>query len=59
MAHSGNGEIIPLWKAERDVLERVSDACDGNIPKAAAKVGVSPSTIYRKKLTWGTGKADG
>jgi DNA-binding NtrC family response regulator len=59
MAHSGNGEIIPLWKAERDVIERAIDACDGNIPKAAAKLGVSPSTIYRKKLTWETGKANG
>jgi DNA-binding NtrC family response regulator len=59
MAHSGNGEIIPLWKAERDVIERAIDVCDGNIPKAAAKLGVSPSTIYRKKLTWETGKANG
>lgn len=52
-------EIEPLWKVERDVIERAIDACDGNIPKAAAKLGVSPSTIYRKKLSWESEKADG
>jgi two-component system repressor protein LuxO len=41
-----------LWKVERDVIERAIEACDGNIPKAAAKLGISPSTIYRKKLSW-------
>jgi DNA-binding NtrC family response regulator len=56
---SGNGDIVPLWKVERDVIERAIDACDGNIPKAAAKLGVSPSTIYRKKLTWESEKAEG
>jgi DNA-binding NtrC family response regulator len=49
---SESGDITPLWKVERDVIERAIDACDGNIPKAAAKLGVSPSTIYRKKLSW-------
>lgn len=49
---SENGDIVPLWQVERDVIERAIDACDGNIPKAAAKLGVSPSTIYRKKLSW-------
>ncbi len=48
----GNGDIVPLWKVERDVIERAIEACDGNIPKAAAKLGISPSTIYRKKLSW-------
>ena len=49
---SENGDIVPLWQVERDVIERAIAACDGNIPKAAAKLGVSPSTIYRKKLSW-------
>jgi len=52
MASSGDGDIVPLWKVERDVIERAIEACDGNIPKAAAKLGISPSTIYRKKLSW-------
>ncbi|MBE9553705.1 MAG: sigma-54-dependent Fis family transcriptional regulator [Proteobacteria bacterium] len=54
-----NGDIVPLWKVERDVIERAIDACDGNIPKAAAKLGVSPSTIYRKKLSWESEEAEG
>ncbi|WP_412779321.1 helix-turn-helix domain-containing protein [Photobacterium aquimaris] len=28
------------------------DACDGNIPRAAGLLEVSPSTIYRKLQTW-------
>ena len=54
-----DGDITPLWKVERDVIERAIDACEGNIPKAAAKLGVSPSTIYRKKLSWETGETEG
>lgn len=53
-----SGDIVPLWKVERDVIERAIDACDGNIPKAAAKLGVSPSTIYRKKLSWESEEAE-
>lgn len=49
-----DGEIVPLSKVERDVIERAIEACDGNIPMAAAKLGISPSTIYRKKLSWDT-----
>ena len=58
-APSDSGDIMPLWKVERDVIERAIDACDGNIPKAAAKLGVSPSTIYRKKLSWDNEEAEG
>ena len=54
-----NTDIMPLWKVERDVIERAIDACDGNIPKAAAKLGVSPSTIYRKKQSWENQEAEG
>lgn len=49
---SSERDIVPLWKVERDIIERAIRACDGNIPKAAAKLGISPSTIYRKKLSW-------
>ena len=58
-APAENTEIMPLWKVERDVIERAINACDGNIPKAAAKLGVSPSTIYRKKQSWGNQEAGG
>ena len=53
-AANGDGGIVPLWRVERDVIEQAIAACDGNIPKAAAKLGISPSTIYRKKLSWET-----
>lgn len=44
--------IHPLWKIERTAIERAIALCEGNIPKAAAMLEVSPSTIYRKKMTW-------
>ncbi|REL28012.1 sigma-54-dependent Fis family transcriptional regulator [Thalassotalea euphylliae] len=45
-------DIMPLWLAEKQAIEQAIDACDGNIPKAAALLDVSPSTIYRKKQSW-------
>ncbi len=44
--------IKPLANVEREAIERAIDICDGNIPKAAALLEVSPSTIYRKKQGW-------
>ncbi|WP_397377187.1 sigma-54-dependent transcriptional regulator [Pseudomonas sp.] len=48
----GSEEIKPLWMVERDAIERAIALCGGNIPKAAAYLEVSPSTLYRKKTTW-------
>lgn len=42
----------PLWKIERDAIETAIAACGGSIPKAAALLEVSPSTIYRKRDSW-------
>ena len=44
--------IKPLWVVEKDAIEGAIAACDGNIPRAAALLEVSPSTIYRKRLGW-------
>lgn len=44
--------IDPLWKIERGAIERAIAQCGGNIPRAAALLEVSPSTIYRKKMEW-------
>ena len=44
--------IRPLWMVEKETIERAMELCDGNIPKAAALLEVSPSTIYRKRLSW-------
>ena len=46
------GQIIPLWKVEKKVINDAIALCEGNIPQAAARLEVSPSTIYRKKQSW-------
>ncbi|WP_448203670.1 sigma-54-dependent transcriptional regulator [Azospirillum sp. sgz302134] len=44
--------VKPLWETERDAIEEAIAACDGNIPRAAALLEISASTIYRKRLAW-------
>jgi two-component system repressor protein LuxO len=45
-------DVTPLWLVEKGAIEETVRFCNGNIPKAAALLEVSPSTIYRKKQTW-------
>jgi two-component system repressor protein LuxO len=45
--------IRPLAELEREAIERAVELCHGNIPKAAAYLGISPSTLYRKRAAWG------
>ncbi|WP_137297390.1 sigma-54 dependent transcriptional regulator [Psychromonas sp. SP041] len=45
-------DIIPMWLIEKNVIEQAINICDGNIPLAAAHLGVSASTIYRKIKSW-------
>lgn len=45
-------DIFPLWLTEKKAIEQAIKACDGNIPKAAGYLDVSPSTIYRKLQAW-------
>jgi len=49
------GVIEPLWLVEKRAIERAIERCRGNIPVAAAMLGVSASTIYRKKKAWDGG----
>ncbi|MGL4793008.1 MAG: sigma-54-dependent transcriptional regulator [Aeromonas jandaei] len=49
---AAGGPIRPLWLVEKEVIEQAIASCDGNIPKAAALLEISPSTIYRKKQGW-------
>jgi two-component system repressor protein LuxO len=51
----GSRLIRPLIEVEREAIERAIALCGGNIAKAAAHLGVSPSTIYRKRASWGEG----
>jgi two-component system repressor protein LuxO len=47
--------IRPLAEIEREAIEHAITACGGNIAQAAAALGISPSTIYRKRAAWGGG----
>jgi DNA-binding NtrC family response regulator len=47
-----NNDIRPLWEVEKDAIEQAILMCDGNIPKAAALLDVSASTLYRKREKW-------
>lgn len=49
---SAQHDIRPLWEVEREVIEDAIAKCGGNIPRAAAFLEVSPSTLYRKRQTW-------
>ncbi|WP_262693622.1 sigma-54-dependent transcriptional regulator [Kordiimonas aquimaris] len=44
--------MASLADVERKTIEDRIAVFDGSIPKAADSLGVSPSTIYRKKETW-------
>jgi DNA-binding NtrC family response regulator len=41
-----------LWQIERDAIRSAIAACGDSIPEAARTLGVSPSTIYRKRESW-------
>lgn len=52
-APAGNTTAIrPLAEVEREAIEDAVRLCDGNIPKAAVLLGISPSTLYRKRMSW-------
>ncbi|HEY5081465.1 MAG TPA: sigma-54 dependent transcriptional regulator [Bauldia sp.] len=64
---AGRGDVLPLANSrtdgaaetvtsyreqERAIIESALTAFSGNIPKAAAALDISPSTIYRKRQIW-------
>ena len=49
---SRSEDIRPLWIVEKETIEAAIAKCDGNVPRAAAFLGISPSTIYRKRHNW-------
>jgi len=49
---SWSEEVRPLWQVEKEAIEQAIEKSGGNIPRAAAMLEVSPSTIYRKKQAW-------
>lgn len=56
VTHHDQGEtartLRPLWLQEKEIIEEAISECDGNIPRAAAMLEISASTIYRKKQIW-------
>ncbi len=51
---SAESPIRPMWVVEKETIEHAIAQCAGNIPQAASLLELSPSTIYRKRLVWGT-----
>lgn len=51
-ARGMKGIVTPLHILERRAIEGAIRICAGNIPRAAAMLEVSPSTLYRKKAQW-------
>ena len=47
-----SSDIEPLWIVEKRYIEKAIASCNDNVPKAAALLDISPSTIYRKMKTW-------
>lgn len=47
-----SGAITPLWLEEKRIIESAIEKCEGNVPRAAAFLEISASTIYRKKQQW-------
>ncbi len=45
--------IRPLHVMEREAIEQALSHYEGDIAAAAAALGIAPSTIYRKKASWG------
>ena len=50
-------EIRPLEDVIRETIENAVDAFDGSVPRAAAALEVSPSTLYRRIESWKTEEA--
>jgi two-component system repressor protein LuxO len=51
-AVTSSGEIEPLDTVVRRTIEKAIERCDGNVPRAAAALQVSPSTLYRRIQAW-------
>lgn len=57
VAHGVSKAIEPMWRQEQRIIEEALTAFGGNTARAAAALGISPSTIYRKRQGWASGVA--
>ena len=51
-AAAETGDIKPLDEVIRATIEQAITRCGGSVPRAAAALRVSPSTIYRRMQAW-------
>ena len=51
-----SGAIRPLGEVEREYIEQAIALCGGSVIDAARHLGVSDSTLYRKRVRWHEGK---
>lgn len=49
---AAGAQIEPLWVVEKRAIEHAIRECGDNVPVAAAHLGVSASTLYRKLKAW-------
>ena len=49
-----DSSIQPLWLTEKVAIEAAIAECGGSINRAAKRLQVAPSTIYRKIQSWKT-----
>jgi two-component system, repressor protein LuxO len=47
LAHA-DVQLRPLWQVEKEMIDEALRVCDGNVPRAAAILEMSPSTLYRR-----------
>ncbi|RJF79317.1 sigma-54-dependent Fis family transcriptional regulator [Azospirillum cavernae] len=53
-----DGAILPLWRVEKDMIQRALRLCGDDVPSAALMLEISPSTVYRKLQQWrGSGES--
>jgi two-component system repressor protein LuxO len=43
---------VPLWQLEKQAIQRALALTGDDVPRAAALLEISPSTIYRKLQQW-------
>ncbi len=51
-------ELGPLWQMEMQCIEHVLNVAGGSVPRAAAMLQISPSTVYRKRQHWRSLESD-
>ena len=45
-------DVRPLWQVEKEAIEQAIAMCKGDVVKASVLLGISDSTIYRKRIKW-------